>query len=110
MDRKSFLSGVVAAVIVLAVASSMGAVKGISDLCESSPKWESYTASDSTNFAYGPSRRIRCKTAGTVQLVDTDGTVVPCPVSAGENLDVRALRINATSTTNTGAGEFFIQN
>lgn len=84
-------------------------VKAIGDRCESSPLWESYTASDTVNFAGGLSRRIRVKTAGTVVFVDADGTTCAVVALAGENFDIAAKRINATGSTNTGAGEFFIQ-
>lgn len=83
-------------------------MKGISSQLDPSPKWQLYTASDSTNFT-SASRSIYVKTAGDIALVDMDGTAVIWPsVPAGTILPVRAKRINATSTTNTGAGEFVV--
>lgn len=83
-------------------------VKGISSPMAPSPKWELYTASNSTNFAR-ISRAVYVKTAGDIAFVDEDGTAVIWPsVPAGTVLSVVAIRINATGTTNTGAGEFVI--
>lgn len=84
-------------------------VRGRASRIEPSPKWELYTASNSTNFAYGISCSVYVKTAGDIAFVDEDGTVVIWPsVPAGSIMPAAAKRINATGTTNTGAGEFVI--
>lgn len=86
----------------------MPSIKGIADRCEASPQWELYTASDSTDFAR-VSRSVYVKTAGDVAFVDQAGTAVVFPsIPAGTFVPVRAKRINATGTTNTGAGEFVV--
>lgn len=61
------------------------------------------TPHDSTNFTQPP-RAIVCLTAGTAQVVDGAGTVVGYPMTAGQILPFRGVRINATSTTGTYAG------
>lgn len=83
-------------------------IKGVADRCEASPQWELYTASNSVDFAR-VSRAVYVKTAGDVAFVDEAGTAVIFPsIPAGTFVPVRAKRINATGTTNTGSGEFVI--
>lgn len=61
------------------------------------------TPHDSNNFAQPP-RAIICLTAGTAQVVDGAGTVIGYPMTAGQLLPFRGVRINSTSTTGTYAG------
>lgn len=93
----------------LAAPNTAVALPGIASSTSPSPSYELYTASNSTNFTGGASRGIYVKTAGDIAVVDMDGTAVVFPsVPAGSLLPVVAKRINATSTTNTGSGEFII--
>lgn len=79
---------------------------GLSSQRDPAENYATYTASDTVNFAGGPSRRIIVTTGGIVQLVKKDGTVVATPTLAdGTVLDVVAIRINQTST---GASGFFV--
>lgn len=59
--------------------------------------------SDATNFTQRP-RAIVCLTAGTAQIVDGAGTVVGYPMTAGQVLPFRGVRVNATGTNGTYAG------
>lgn len=61
------------------------------------------TPHNSTNFAILP-RAIYCQAEGTAQIVDAGGTVLPYTMTAGQVLDIRAIRINATDTTGTYYG------
>jgi hypothetical protein len=61
------------------------------------------TPSNTVDFDI-PVRAIYCVTAGTAQVVDRAGTVLPYAMNAGDILPVRARRINATSTTGTYYG------
>lgn len=61
------------------------------------------TPSDTVNMTQVP-RAIYCATAGTAQVVDKFGTVLPYVMVAGDVLPFRGVRINATSTTGTYYG------
>ena len=79
---------------------------GLSSRLDPAENYATYTAHDSTNFTGGPSRQIIVCTGGIVQLVKEDGTVVATPsLPDGAVLNVRAIRINSTST---GASGFFV--
>ncbi len=79
---------------------------GLASKLDPAENYATYTASDSTDFAGGPSRQIIVCTGGIVQLVKPDGTVVPTPtLPDGAVLNVVAKRINSTST---GASGFFV--
>lgn len=84
-------------------------VRSRANRIDPSGKWELYTASNSSNFGSGLSASIYVKTDGDVACVDEDGTVVIWPGLKGGNVyPIIAKRINATGSTNTGAGEFVI--
>lgn len=55
------------------------------------------TPSDTVNFA--PTRLIYVGSAGTLQLVFLDNSVVPFKAPEGAQLSVRVKRVNATGTT-----------
>ncbi len=57
------------------------------------------TPSDSVNFTDGPCDSIYCSSAGIVQAVRFDDVVVPFTVVAGQTLNIKAKRVNSTSTT-----------
>lgn len=57
----------------------------------------------STNFALRP-RGILCSAAGTAQMVDGAGTVMPVAMTAGQFVPFRPIRINAVDTTGTYYG------
>lgn len=61
------------------------------------------TPNDSTDLPYVP-RAIVALTAGNVSLVDSLGTAVTYPVTAGQVLPFRAMRVRATGTTATVVG------
>ncbi|MBB4642362.1 spike base protein, RCAP_Rcc01079 family [Rhizorhapis suberifaciens] len=58
---------------------------------------------DEDDFAIIP-RAIYCQEAGTAQIVDAAGTVLPYTMTAGQVITFRGVRINATSTTGTYYG------
>ena len=55
------------------------------------------------NFAVLP-RAIYCQADGTAQIVDAAGTVLPYAMTAGQQIEIRAVRINSTDTTGTYYG------
>lgn len=59
---------------------------------------------DDTNPLPIMPRAIYCAAGGTAQVVDAAGTVLPYVMTAGQWIVLRALRINATSTTGTFYG------
>lgn len=59
------------------------------------------TKSDTVNFPDGPCDAIQVGGAGIVQVVRWDDVVVPFTCAAGAVLNVRAKRVNETSTTAT---------
>ena len=61
------------------------------------------TPSDDTDFEQLP-RAIYCREAGTAQVVDRAGTVLPYALNAGDILPFRGVRINSTDTTGTYYG------
>lgn len=61
------------------------------------------TPSNTEDMAVLP-RAIYCQSAGTAQIVDSSGTVLPYTMNAGDLLVFRGVRINATSTTGTYYG------
>jgi len=63
--------------------------------------YETITPHASTNFTSGECEGIWVGGAGIVQVVRADGTVVPFTCAAGSVLPVRAIRVNAASTTAT---------
>jgi len=63
--------------------------------------YETITPHASTNFPGGECEGIWVGGAGIVQVVRPDGTVVPFTAVAGSVIPVRAIRVNAVSTTAT---------
>jgi hypothetical protein len=61
------------------------------------------TASNSENMAIRP-RSIYCAVAGTAQVVDAAGVVLPYVMTQGQILPFRGVRINSTGTTGTYYG------
>lgn len=60
------------------------------------------TPSDSVNFAEGPTNAIYVGGAGAVVVVYQDGTTSTlAAVPAGTMLNIKAKRVNSTSTTAT---------
>ena len=49
-------------------------------------------------------RAIRCEVAGTIAIVDKDGTELPYTMAVGEVIDFRAVRVKSTGTTGTFYG------
>lgn len=72
-------------------------------LVGSHPAWDviPVTPSDTVDFAV-PIRAIRVTGAGNVVVVTPSGAVRTCAFAAGETRNIRATRINSTSTTATG--------
>jgi hypothetical protein len=64
-------------------------------------KWFAITPSDSTDLAITP-KAIFIGGAGNISLTGADGVSVAFPVSAGQVLPLRAVRVRATNTTATG--------
>lgn len=58
---------------------------------------------NATNMTQTP-RAIYCAVAGTAQVVDRAGTVLPYVMTQGQVLPFRGVRINSTSTTGTYYG------
>lgn len=65
-----------------------------------SSKSQSITASDSVNFPHY-TRQIYVGGAGVVNVVYPDGATQVFTVPAGGTLQVKAIRVNSTSTTAT---------
>ena len=63
--------------------------------------YETITPHASNNFTGGECEGIYVGGAGIVQVVRPDGTVVAFTAVAGSVLPVRAIRVNAVSTTAT---------
>lgn len=61
------------------------------------------TPSDTVDLAVRP-RALRCGTSGTVTIRDENDVDVTYPVSAGEVLPIRAVRVLATGTTASVVG------
>jgi hypothetical protein len=61
------------------------------------------TPSDTVDLETLP-KAIYCQEAGTAQIVDAAGTVLPYTMTAGQLLPFRGVRINATDTTGTYYG------
>ncbi len=66
-------------------------------------RWFLVAPSDSVAFTIMP-RSIYCSAAGTAQMVDEAGTVMPVAMTAGQFVPFRPFRINLTSTTGTFFG------
>ena len=61
------------------------------------------TPNDGADLPFRP-RAIVALTAGNVSLVDSAGTAITYPVTAGQVLPFRAMRVRATGTTATVVG------
>lgn len=76
--------------------------QGFSSLISQAERWAALPFHDANPLPDTP-KAIRCQAAGNVSLVGSDDVAVVFAVAAGETLDVRPKRINATGTT-VGAG------
>lgn len=72
-------------------------------IVDAGPAWDvvPITPSDTVDLA-APIRSIRATGAGNVVVVTASGAVRTCAFAAGETRQIRATRINSTSTTATG--------
>lgn len=73
---------------------------GFSSLTSQGESWATVVPSDTVDFPIKPKSLI-CTVAGNVALVGSNGVVVVFPVTAGQCLNLRPVRVNATSTTAT---------
>lgn len=79
---------------------------GAANIAVNSPyqKAVAITASDAANISTGVADAVLCLTAGSAVILDAAGSAaLTVPMTAGQLLPLRVVRINSTGTTGTYA-------